>query len=93
MISPFTEILMLLFGTPKDDIATPNDYYAWRVPIEIALSALLVLVITANIFVVLKCKVYKNYNSLTIMFCLTVIHFIRLITFLKRITEDKYSKD
>ena len=97
MIPTSTEIikslLTLLSETASDEIGTPNEYFGWRVPIEITLSALLVLVITANIFVVLKCKVYKNYNSLTIMFCLTIMHFIRLSTFLKRIVGDKYSKD
>ena len=57
------------------------------------MSALLVLVITANFVVILKLKVYQNFNSMCIMLCLTVILMLRLVTYLLRVIMDKYSHE
>lgn len=69
----------------------PNEQFGGRVPAEITLSCLLVLLITANICVMVKCRVHKNLNSFVIMTCLTVLQCIRMITFIWRLTKDEYS--
>lgn len=52
-------------------------------PTEITFSALLVLGITANACIVVKCKVYKNVHSATIMACLTSVMLIRLMFYIR----------
>ena len=71
----------------------PNAAFPARVPTDIVFITLLVLLITANISVVIKCKVYKNFNSMCIMVFLTVLQFLRLITYFRRVVKNEYSLD
>lgn len=67
----------------------PNEDFPARIPVEILLSCLLVLVITANICVFFKGKVYQNFNSSSILVCLTILQILRLITFMHRLIQNK----
>ena len=69
----------------QSTIGTPSEEFPGRVPTEILLSCLLVLVITANVCVFFKSKVYKNFNSSSILVLLTILQIFRLITFLRRL--------
>ena len=79
-----------MFGETKE---SPSDHFPGRVPTDIAFSAVLVLVITANVAVIFKCQIYRIFNSMVIMTFLTLLQTIRLITFLVRIFQDKYSEE
>ena len=57
---------------PVEPIPPPNEEFPGRVPTDITFSCLLILVIVANIFIVIKLKVYKNFNSFIILVCLTL---------------------
>ena len=57
-------------------------------PLDITYSAVLLILITVNIYTVLKLKIYGNFNSLMIMFCLTAIEIIRMLTFIWRVVNN-----
>ena len=70
------------------DLPSPNEEFPARVPIDITYSAVLLILITVNIYTVLKLKIYGNFNSLMIMFCLTAIEIIRMLTFIWRVVNN-----
>ena len=78
---------------PNEPLECPNAAFPGRVPTDIVFIALLILLITANISVVFKCKVYTNFNSMCIMVFLTVLQFLRLITYFRRVIVNEYSLD
>ena len=73
---------------PGGDLPSPNEEFPARVPIDITYSAVLLILITVNIYTVLKLKIYGNFNSLMIMFCLTAIEIIRMLTFIWRVVNN-----
>ena len=77
----------------SDKEQTPNDTFKGRVAVELTLSAILILIISSNIVIVIKLKVYKNFTSMSIMVCLTVVQVLRLLTYILRVTTDKYSHE
>ena len=79
-------------GDLPNSYQSPNEEFPGRVATELTLSALLILVITANIVIILKLKVYKNFTSMSIMVCLTVIQLLRLLTYLLRVLTNEYSQ-
>ena len=70
-----------------------NSEAAGNVPIEITLCVLLVLLIAANIVVFVKSKVYSNFNSASILACLTLLQVLRLINFMHRLVKPAYVLD
>lgn len=79
--------------TPSTPTDSPNDQFPGRVATELSLSAILILVLTANFVLIIKLKVYSNCNSMGIMMSVTVILCLRLITYLMRVIQDKYSHE
>ena len=69
----------------------PNEELPGRIPTEITLIVLLGLLITANITVIFKCKVHKNLNSLIILCAMTIIQLIRIVTYIWRLINNKWS--
>jgi len=75
-------------------LSTLNDEFPARMTVEIMFCCLLVLVITANIWVFIRSKVYKNFNSSSILVCLTLLQILRLITYMQRlITGHNVNED
>ena len=54
-------------------VHNPSDEFHGRVPVDVILSIVLALFIAANITITVKCKVYNNLNSLTIICAMTLI--------------------
>jgi len=69
----------------------PDSDFPGRVPTEITFICLLLLMIGANLYVIVKCKVYQHFNKMVIMFCVTLLQLVRLVMYLWRATTDKYS--
>lgn len=75
------------------EIKSPNEEFPARVPLDITFSAILLVLLTINVYIVVKLKVHENCNSLAIMACLSVIEAMRICIFIWRILENKYSQE
>ena len=64
-----------------------------RVITEITLSVFIAMIIVANITIIVKCKVYKNLNSMMIMCAITTMQIIRLANYIWRLIADKWCTD
>ena len=54
---------------------------------------MLFIFIAVNIAIVHKLKVYENFNSMSIMVCLTIILLDRLVTYLIRVIVNEYDDE
>ena len=86
-------IFLLQSTTSSSNNEKPSDVIRGRVALDTMFTILVFLVITANVYFVLKLKVYKNFNSMSIMISITIIQLLRLCTYIIRLVTDKFSED
>ena len=74
-----------------DPTPDPEDEFPEKRPIELIFTALIVMVITADIAVIVACKVYKNWSSSFLMGATVLLILFRLIDYSFRLLKPRFS--
>ena len=71
--------------------ANPDDEFPAKRPTELIFTALIVMMITADIAVFAACKVYRNLSSMFLLSATILLILFRLIDYTFRLLVPRFS--